>query len=251
MGFLAGKVPRVIAHRGFCLNHTENTVGAFHAAVAVGADILETDVHLSKDGVAIACHDPDLTRLCGDDVRISDLTQKQLAKINLGQGEGLPSLGDLLEEFPGIKFNVDLKIPGVVEAFADTVRSHNAEDRVLAASFNGTTRGRAVKLTPGVVSSASRRMVLDARLRSFIGLPASSWVLPPEIVAMQIPPMALGLALGTPQMIDFAHRRGIEVHIWTLNNATEMKTFMLLGVDGIVTDRPDLAIGVREELKLA
>ncbi len=248
MTFLQGNGPRIIAHRGLSIRHVENTIGSFNAALAAGADILETDVHLSKDGVAIAAHDPDLKRLCGDDSRISDLTEKQLAAINLGSGEGLPSLRCLLEEFPDSRFNVDLKTPEVVGAFAEAVRSQNAEHRVLAASFNGLTRARAVELIPGIASSASRKMVLDARLKSLLGLPPTSWSIPPEIVAMQIPPFALGLALATPQMINFAHRKGVEVHIWTINKISEIKKLIMLGVDGIVTDRADLASEVMQDL---
>ncbi len=249
MAFLQGNGPRIIAHRGLSLGHVENTIGSFRAALKAGADILETDIHLSKDGVAIAAHDPDLKRLCGDNSRIADLTEKQLAAINLGSGEGLPSLRALLEEFPTSRFNVDLKTPEVVGAFAKAVRSQNAEQRVLAASFNGHTRAKAVELIPGIASSASRKMVLDARLKSLIGLPPASWSIPPEIVAMQIPPFAFGLALATPQMIDFAHRKGVEIHIWTINRISEIRELILLGIDGIVTDRADLAYKVKTDLK--
>ena len=107
MSYFDGRPPRVIAHRGFCAGHAENTIGAFQAALDVGADLLETDVHISKDGQVIVAHDADLSRVAGRPGLVSELTAAELASIDLGFGQGFPTLVEVLEAFPGAKFNID------------------------------------------------------------------------------------------------------------------------------------------------
>ena len=248
MSFLADSPPRVIAHRGFHRDHAENTLGAFQAALEVGADLLETDVHLSKDGHVIVAHDPDLRRVAGINASLSDFTAAELGKIDLGHGEGFPTLTQLLEKFPEAKFNIDLKTPDAVEPFVDVVRGLDAHHRVLATSFDETTRQRVVNLLPDVVSSASQDMVIKARIRSWFAMPLETWAVGPEIVALQIPPTRYGVALVTPSMLKFAHRKGLEVHVWTINDPRQMRRLWDMGVDGIVTDRSDLAVQVRDEI---
>ena len=248
MAYLEGDYPRVIAHRGFPLDHAENTLGAFQAALDAGADILETDVHLSKDGVVVVAHDPDLTRVARRPGLVSDFTHQQLAEMDLGFGQGFPSLDELLTEFPDAKFNIDLKTPAAVEPFADTIRNTGAEARILATSFHEPTRQAVVKLLPGVASSTFRSLVIRARVLAWFGLPVDNWRLPSEIVAFQIPPAMYGIALVTPSMLRLAKRTGLEVHVWTINNPDDMRRLWSMGVHGIVTDRTDLAVQVRSEL---
>lgn len=248
MAFLEGGSPRVIAHRGFSLHHAENTRGSFRAAVEAGADILETDVRLSKDGQVVVAHDPDLSRVAGRPGLLADFTLKQLTSIDLGHGEGFPSLEAVLEEFPDARLNVDLKVPEAVEPFAKLIRSLRAQERVLATSFDEPTRRAVCALLPGVASSASRSVVISARVRSWLGLPFDSWKVPPEVVALQIPASASGVALVTPSMLRLAKRKSLEVHVWTINDANDMRRLWQMGVQGIVTDRTDLAVQVRQEV---
>lgn len=248
MAFLEGNRPRVIAHRGLALDHPENTLGAFHAAVASGADILETDVHVSRDGHVVIAHDPDLTRVAGRPGLVSDFTADQLADIDLGSGEGFPLLDTVLQEFPDQKFNIDLKTRSAVAPFAELIRSHGAEHRVLATSFDEPTREAVINLLPGVPSSASQQMVIRARLWTLLGLPTDTLRLSPEVIALQIPPSQFGVALVTPSMLRFAQRRGLEVHVWTINDPHDMRRLWQMGVHGIVTDRSDLAVQIRGEV---
>ena len=248
MAYLAGDYPRVIAHRGFPLDHAENTLGAFQAALDAGADILETDVHLSKDGVVVVAHDPDLTRVARRPGLVSDFTHQELSEMDLGFGEGFPSLEGLLKAFPEARFNIDLKTRSAVEPFAEVIRALNAEDRILATSFDEHTRQAVVKLLPAVASSTSQSMVIWARVRSWWGLPIDNWRVTPEVVALQIPPAMYGVALVTPSMIRLAKRRGLEVHVWTINDPDDMRRLWSMGVHGIITDRTDLAVQVRSEL---
>ena len=248
MAYLEGDYPRVIAHRGFPLDHAENTLGAFQAALDAGADILETDVHLSKDGVVVVAHDPDLTRIARRPGLVSDFTHKELASMDLGFGEGFPSLAELLTAFPDAKFNIDLKTRSSVEPFADVIRALNAEDRILATSFDEPTREAVMRSLPDISSSASQQMVMRARLWTWLGLPMDSLRLPPEVVALQIPPARFGVALVTPSMVRLAKRKGLEIHVWTINEPEQMRRLWSMGVHGIITDRTDLAAQVRGEL---
>ena len=248
MTFLEGQHPRVIAHRGLALDHPENTLGAFTAALNSGADILETDVHLSKDGSVIVAHDPDLTRVAGRPGLVADFSERELAEIDLGSGEGFPTLDQLLSQFPHAKFNIDLKTRTAVEPFAEIIRAHRAESRILATSFDEPTRQAVINLLPEVASSTSRSMVIQARLRTWLGLPMEKWTVPAEVVALQIPPAMYGVALVTPSMLRLAKRKGLEVHVWTINNPEDMRRLWTMGVHGIVTDRSDLAVEVRGEL---
>jgi glycerophosphoryl diester phosphodiesterase len=248
VAYLEGDYPRVIAHRGFPLDHAENTLGAFQAAVDAGADILETDVHLSKDGVVVVAHDPDLTRVAQRPGLVSDFTHKDLAAMDLGFGAGFATLEGLLSAFPDARFNIDVKTRSAVEPFADVIRALNAEDRILATSFDEPTREAVIRSLPNISSSASQQMVVRARLWTWLGLPMDSLRLSPEVVALQIPPSRFGVALVTPSMIRLAKRRGLEVHVWTINDPNDMRRLWSMGVHGIVTDRTDLAVQVRSEL---
>jgi glycerophosphoryl diester phosphodiesterase len=240
--YFDGPTPRVIAHRGFPVGHAENTLGAFHAAHDVGADILETDVHLSKDGHVIVAHDSDLSRVAGLPGLVSDYTAGELADIDLGFGQGFPSLVELLEAFPGAKFNIDVKVPEVVDPFVDVVTQLNVHDRILVASFDEPSRARAVSKLPGVVSSATSGHVIEGRLRSWFGLSGATWSMPPDIRAVQVPPTHWGMALVTPSFLRMVHQKGLELHVWTINDAHDMVRLLEMGVDGIVTDRADIAV---------
>jgi glycerophosphoryl diester phosphodiesterase len=244
VAYFDGQTPRVIAHRGFPSGHAENTIGAFRAAVEVGADILETDVHLSKDGQVIVAHDFDLSRVAGLPGLVSEYTASELAAIDLGFGQGFSTLVETLEAFPGAKFNIDVKVPEVVDPFVDVVSQMNVHDRVLVASFDETSRSRAVSRLPGVVSSATSGHIIEGRLRSWLGLSGATWAMPPEIRAIQVPPTHWGMALVTPSFVRMVHQKGLEVHVWTINEARDMERLLEMGVDGIVTDRADLAVKI-------
>lgn len=248
MAFLEGSPPRVIAHRGLALAAAENTSAAFQAALDAGADILETDVHLSKDGKVIVAHDADLTRVAGREGFVSDFTAAELAEIDLGFGEGFPTLAQVLEKFPQARFNVDLKTPAVIDAFVDTVVTTGSQERVLVASFDEASRASAVARLGDVASSATSGHVLAGRLISAFALPLGLWKVPPGIVALQVPPTYRGLALVTPQLVGLARRKGLEVHVWTINEPAHMERLWQIGVSGIVTDRSDLAVEVRHRL---
>ena len=168
--------------------------------------------------------------------------------MDLGFGEGFPTLAELLTAFPDAKFNIDLKTRPSVEPFADVILALNAEDLILATSFDEPTREAVMRSLPDISSSASQQMVMRARLWTWLGLQMDSLRVPPEVVALQIPPSLFGVALVTPSMGRLAKRKGLEIHVWTINEPEQMRRLWSMGVHGIITDRADLAVQVRGEL---
>ena len=239
--FLNAPSPRVLAHRGLAQEAPENTLLAFVKALAGGATHLETDVHVSLDGVAVISHDPDLATL-GRDVRIDQLTMAELRHISLGYGQGFTSLADALEAFPAALFNIDVKTDAAAEPAARAIRDHRAIARVLVTSFDEQRRRRVVSLLPGVVSSASAPLVAKAVAASNLGLTTLVRHVLAGCVAVQVPERAGPLRIVTSRFVAMMHSAGVEVHVWTINDPRDMTRLLDLGVDGLVTDRTDLAV---------
>lgn len=247
MTFFPHSSPLVIAHRGLALEHPENTLPAFVAGLEAGADILETDVHVSSDGQVIIAHDPTLDRVAGRPGRVSDFTARQLADMDLGAGVGFSILAEVLEALPEARFNIDLKTPQVVSAFVDVIRTLNAQERVLVASFDEATRSRAVRDLPGVATSATRKHFFPGLLYSTLGNQRSLERVFYGIDAIQTPTHYLGFPITTPRFIDQLRAIDKHVHVWTINDEAQMRSLFDLGVTGIVTDRADIAARVRED----
>jgi len=243
--------PRVFAHRGLALDAPENTPLAFAQAIAAGADYIETDVWASSDGRAVIAHDEDLRRLTGDPRRVGDLSVEELAKIDLGHGQSIPTLVEVLHGFPETRFNIDIKDAAAVEPTVQAIRDARAIDRVLVTSFSESRRRAAVAQLPGVATSASALPFVRALLANRLHLtPALTRALR-DIDAVQIPQRALGLSTVGPRTIARFHRAGIEVHIWTINDPARMRALFAAGVDGVVTDRADLGVFEARASKLS
>lgn len=238
--FLTAPLPRVFAHRGLAQEAPENTLLAFMKALAGGATHLETDVHVSLDGVAIISHDPRLTAL-GRDVRIDQLNLCELKRLNLGYGQSFSSLTEALEAFPGALFNIDIKSDAAAAPTARAIRDLKATNRVLVTSFNEARRRAVVALLPGVVSSASSPIVARALAATNVGLAGLVRRVLKDCVAVQVPERVGPLRIITPRFVSTMHDVGVEVHVWTVNDSQDMHRLLDLGVDGLVTDRTDLA----------
>jgi glycerophosphoryl diester phosphodiesterase len=237
--------PRVLAHRGLALRAPENTLLAFEHAVNAGALYVETDVHLSADGEAVIAHDPTLERVAdGRTERVADLPRARLREVDLGGGQGFVTLGEALHAFPGTRFNIDVKTDAAVHATVEAVRSAGAADRVLLTAFSDTRRRRLAAMVPGVATSAGRASVLRARVASVARNPALLRRAVAGAHALQIPERVGRMVLLTPALVRSAHAAGVEVHVWTVNDEADMRRLLALGVDGIVTDRADLALRV-------
>ena len=234
----------MLAHRGLAIDAPENTLLAFAKALAVGATHLETDVHASADGVAILSHDPDLFRLTGRHVRIDQLTASEIARIDLGESQTFATLAAALDAFPDARFNIDVKAAAAVIPTIEAIRTAKAEDRVLIGSFSNARRLAVVRKLPGVVTSVSSRGAVIATWAGALRLPAiTRWVLR-RVQAVQLPVRVLGVRTTSRRVIAAYHSADVEVHIWTINDPAEMARLLDAGVDGIVSDRADLALQV-------
>lgn len=239
--------PRVFAHRGLALEAPENTLLAFAHALAAGVDHVETDVHASKDGIAVIAHDDDLSRVGGSGERVDALTVAELSRLDLGEGQHVPTLAEALDAFPDLRFNIDLKSEASIAPTVTAIRAARAEDRVLVTSFSEQRRRAALRMLPGVATSASGpRFALALAAAVARATPGVRRALA-GLHAVQIPERALGLSTVTPARIRAFHAAGVEVHVWTINDPATMHRLLDRGVDGIVTDRADLALAVIAE----
>lgn len=241
-GYLDPRPPRVLAHRGLALEAPENTMSAFIAAVDAGARFLETDVHATADGVAVIAHDPSLDRVAGRDVEIEQTLFRDLQRIDLGQGEHVPGLREALLALPDAHWNIDLKTDASVVPAVRAVVEAKATDRVLLTSFSERRRRQAAELVPGVATSASQSMVAKAIVAQRLGLAGRLRRILAPVVALQVPRRHRGVELVTARSVRAFQAAGVEVHVWTINDESEMRELLELGVDGIVTDRCDLAL---------
>jgi glycerophosphoryl diester phosphodiesterase len=232
----------VLAHRGLAVEAPENTLLAFAKALAVGVTHVETDVHVSADGVAMISHDPDLRRLVGRRVAVDHLTSQELRRIDLGWGQNYCSLAEALDGFPDVRFNIDIKIGGAVQPTVDAIRAAGATRRVLVGSFNPRRRLAAIRMLPGVATSISARGAVAAVAAARRGTLASLRRILRDVQAVQLPESVLRMRAFTPRTIAAFHAAGVEIHAWTINDPAAMDRLLALGVDGLVTDRADLGM---------
>lgn len=234
--------PRVLAHRGLALEAPENTLLAFAKAVAIGSEYIETDVRRTADGIAVVAHDPSLSRVAGREVEVSKLTMAELRRIELGHGQGFCSLEEMLDAFPETRFNIDVKVEGAVEPTVAAVAKLRAGSRVLLTSFSERRRLKLARLVPDAVTSAGSAGVIRVRLASFTGSTRAVRRSLRGAVALQVPEGLSPVQLVTERFVTAVHRAGAEVHVWTVNEPADMTRLLDRGVDGLVTDRADLAI---------
>ncbi|PQZ90234.1 glycerophosphodiester phosphodiesterase [Arthrobacter sp. MYb227] len=243
-GPLAGQ-PLAFAHRGFAPSSEENTIKAFRAASDLGFRYLETDVHTSKDGILMVFHDETLQRLAKAPGRIKDYSAEQLKEFRVA-GEKIPTFEELLVMFPDSLFNVDLKDSASATRLAEIIEKHEAYDRILIASFAGAHRVAAQKLlkypvatSPGFIGAAAATLLSKVSPLPRRGLG--------NFAALQVPEFHGKIRVVTKKFIDKAHDLGIQVHVWVVNETTDMHRILDLGVDGIMSDRADLLAAVMQE----
>jgi glycerophosphoryl diester phosphodiesterase len=243
-GYLSSPLPRVFAHRGLAIDTPENTLLAFAKAIALGVGYVETDVHASSDGVAMISHDPDLMRMTGRDVRIEQLTSAELQRIDLGEGQTFCTLAAALDAFPETRFNIDIKAMGAAAPTVSAIKKANAAQRVMIGSFSNERRLAVVTQLPDVATSVSPPNVVAAAYAASIGATALVRRVVRGSDALQIPEKILGVSTVSRRAISTFHAVGIEVHIWTVNDAATMERLLDAGVDGIMSDRADIAMDV-------
>lgn len=231
------------AHRGGAFHPDipglENTVEAFQHAVDLGYDYLETDVHVSRDGVLLAFHDSVLDRVTDRVGPIAALSAREIDQARIGGSARVPRLEELFEAFPDARFNIDIKADGAAPALADFVRAHDAWDRVLVGSFSKRRLDSFRRLTTGRVPTSASPVEVAAYLGAPSGA-AARRLTRGRVAALQIPARSGRLPVVTPRLIRTAHRAGTHVHVWTIDDPAEMNRLLDLGVDGLFTDRTDL-----------
>jgi len=234
--YLDAATPIPFAHRGGAAVGDENSMAAFERSVALGYRYLETDVHATKDGVPVAFHDDTLDRMLGRPGRIGDLAWTDLRSVRVDGGAVVPSLADLLDAFPQCRFNVDLKADSAVDPTIETLWKLNARDRVLLASFSDRRIRWARRVCgPRQATSLGQREVAALRLASWHGRGLAGFV--PSVAAAQVPVRYAGVRVVDARFVQHAHRLGLQVHVWTIDDPAEMRELLDLGVDGIMTDR--------------
>lgn len=228
--YLDWPAPIAFAHRGGASEAPENTMPAFERAVELGYTYLETDVHVTADGVVVAFHDADLSRTCGRPGLIGDLPWSELSTVRVDGREPIPLLEDLLDSFPGARLNIDCKADSAVAGLAAAIRRTSSLDRVCLGAFSDRRLRRLrTLLGTGVCTSYGPAQVAALRLsRRVVG----------GGQAVQVPTRAGRVVVVTEQFVRTAHRRGLQVHVWTIDDPDEMRRLLDLGVDGIMTDRP-------------
>lgn len=228
----SGPPPLALAHRGGAAEATENSPEAFQRAVDLGYHWIETDTRATIDGHAMVFHDATLDRMTDMSGAISAVPLAQVRASRLPNGEHPLTLVEALNNWPQARFNVDVKSDDAVEPFLRAVDDADAWDRVSAAGFSARRLRRLRRLGgPRLATSMSPADV--ARLR--LGAPgrSSAW-------AAQVPTALGRFPVVTRGFVRRAHRRGLQVHVWTINEPAVMRSLLDLGVDGIVTDRPSV-----------
>ncbi|MCB5293307.1 Glycerophosphoryl diester phosphodiesterase [Arthrobacter sp. SO3] len=253
--FAAGDGPErpvAMAHRGFSLDGLENSMAAFRAAVELGFRHLETDVHTTADGVLLLFHDETLDRVTDGRGRISELPAETVALARIGGAEPIPLFEELATTFPDVRINLDVKDWNSVAPLVAAIERHGLHDRVLIASFSDRRRravldqlSRPAASSAGIVSNALFVLLGPVLPAALLRLTAGRALR--GVHALQVPVSYGAVTVVTPGFLRRAHRHGLQVHVWTINEPTEMHRLLDLGVDGIVTDRADLLKEVLQE----
>ncbi len=234
------------AHRGGAyhpeIEGLENTLAAFRHAVALGYDSLETDVHVTRDGTLLAFHDTVLDRVTDRTGAIAELELAEVREARVGGREEVPTLAALFEEFPGVRFNIDLKSAAAVPALAAFLDDREAWERVLVGSFSvRRLRDFRAIADPRVATSAHLLEVL-----AFLALPGAlaDRLTGRRVAALQVPHRRrlgrFSIRVAGPGLVRRAHAVRKHVHVWTVDDPDEMHELLDRGVDGLFTDRTDL-----------
>jgi glycerophosphoryl diester phosphodiesterase len=251
---LSGPLPLTFAHRGGAGLWPENTLEAFRGAIELGCTHVETDVRMTRDGEIVVFHDETLERTTNGSGRVSAHTLSQLQRLDAGyrfspdgksfprRGQGLriPTLAEVVALSDEVRFNVEIKERGPFDlprALLRFIEQQGIAERiVVAAERHELMREFRRHAQRRIATSASRRECLQfwfasrLRLTAFLRLPYQ---------ALQIPVRAGKLTVVTPQLLDAAHREGLAVHVWTIDERAEMLRLLDLGVDGLMSDHPD------------
>ena len=257
MPFFDYRRPFVLAHRGGSALGPENTLAAFDLGVQAGADGLELDVHLSADGVPVVHHDSTLDRTTSASGPLAVRTAAELARVDAGfrftahgefpfrqQGVGVPSLGDVLRKYPDVPIIIEMKVDSheMGEAVAREVRAAGAANRVCAAGYGARSAAAARAALPDMACSASHPEVRLAVYRTWARWPVRR----ARYGGYQVPELTGLRRIVSPHFVRYAHEAGFGVQVWTVDEEADMRRLLAWGVDALISNRPDLAVRVRD-----
>jgi glycerophosphoryl diester phosphodiesterase len=253
--------PLNFAHRGASARAPENTLEAFRLAMEAGAGGLELDVHLTRDGEVVVIHDATVDRTTDGSGAVAGMSLDELRGLDAGcrfspdggatypyRGRGLrvPTLAEVYERFPAASVNIDIKEPqqGAEEAVLQMIQNAGAEERSLVVSDDHAVVRRFRRASGGRISTGASRLEItvfyvSSRLRL-------ERLAHPAYDALQVPVEYRGISLITPRFVEAAHSRGARVDVWTINDPGEMRRLLDLGVDVIMTDRPETLASILE-----
>jgi glycerophosphoryl diester phosphodiesterase len=258
--------PRILAHRGDSEFFPENTLPAFMSAKELKVDVIETDVHITADNEVVIWHDDTLDRETNGTGPVEQYTLKELLKFDAGfnftrdggktypfRGTGITllPLDEALTALPRMRFNIDLKSNDLrlPEKFAEIIHRHNAEERIIGASFHTAMLRRLRILLPETATSFAIEEVKPLLIRYKLGLPPRRKQLVGQV--LQVPERYEKTAIVSRRFIRKMHAAGLYIHVWTINNPDDMRRLINMGVDGIFTDNPRLLAKVYAEEDLS
>jgi len=253
--------PLVIAHQGGDGVWPGDTMFAFEQAVAIGSDVLEMDAHITKDGEIVLMHDETVDDTTDGSGLIEELTLAEIKQLDAayqwsiddgktfpyrGKDIQVPTLSELFEKFPNMRYLIEIKLTNnpIDKPFCDLIREYNMQEKVIVGSFHDEAMAQFRATCPEVATSGSRGEVTAYVIlgKLFLG----GFVVP-EYQSLQVPwekSESKGIPIMTARFIREAHAKNLHVEPWTVNDPELMKQYIEWGVDGIITDRPDLMIEV-------
>lgn len=250
--------PLVFAHRGGAALAPENTLTAFERGLALGADGLELDVHLSRDGIPVVIHDRTLERTTSGTGPVAALTAVELAALDAGarfgadqgfpfreRGHGVPTLEAVLGRCPGARIIIEMKYgtAALARAVVDVVRRMGAGARVCLGSFQQEALDTARQIAPEVATSASQPEARWTLHRSWVRWPFAA---ARPYAAFQVPERAGRLRVVSPSFVRQAHREGQVVQVWVVDTEADAMRLLDWRVDGLISDRPDITVPARD-----
>ena len=259
--FFSSSTRRVFAHRGGAGLAPENTLAAFDRGLDLGADGLELDVHLSRDGIVVVHHDRTLDRTTNERGPVAGRTADELRRVDAGYwfardgtfpyrgcGLGVPTLADVIARYRDVLIAVEMKVnsAALAEAVVRVVRETDAVDRVAVGSFGLRSLRALRQMEPAIATSASREEVRWALYRLRCRWPVSRV----PYAAYQVPERSGGQRVVSPRFVAAAHRLDLAVHVWTVDDEHDARRLLGWGVDGLITDRPDLIVPVARNSEL-
>ena len=240
--------PLVFAHRGGAALRPENTILAFDYGLSLGADGIELDVHLSRDGVVVVHHDATLERTTDGHGPLGARTADELARLDAGyqfagfrgRTGGVPTLEEVLRRYADARFIIELKEnnPALAHRAIDAIRAADAVERSALGSFGTRVLRAARAYEPRIPTGASRDETRLALYRSWVRWPVRR----PGYREFQVPELSGSTRVVSPRFVKYAHEAGVAVRVWTVNDEADMRRLLDWGVDALISDRPDVAV---------